>query len=325
MKKDNPSIPQVKGHGAGTCIRLGYRQFALSMGAIIKAMWPFAVVYALMCGLLVMVALGVVPTLYALTHIPQTDWHAVWAGNVMLAVWAAVALVVGGLAEVAAYGNTLATMDARSNGTALPRRFRFLVFSRRYVWRTLKAALFFVVAVAVAMVLTGGVAWAMTAGGAWQKAPVSGAVGLLLFIIICMLALLPLSYVLLRYAVTPEQLLFKQSARLYVVALRHYPALFAVCLFCMVTGAVAAYVLAQPAVILCLADAQASLGAVTRGDAYGMPSYYQALAFAVFALAGVVMLLLRVSMLFPLRHMQQSIDRTEEERRKYDEEVKETS
>lgn len=321
MTNETSASPRSKGYGTGASIRLGYKRFATSVGGVCKATWPYITVFSLMCGLLGLVSVEALPLAYVLAHAVQaswTDWLALFAWPLAAA---AVALVLGGLAEVATYGNVMAVLAGREPQGAKRKLLRWLRLDRSGAWRTLKVAVACLVCVAVAAALVVGLAWGLAALGAWAKSPVVSAVALGLVALVLCLLLFPLAYVAMEYVLTDGARLLPTMRRGYVVGLRHYTAVFAVCLFCAVIGVVVSYILAQPAVILGVAGTYAQLGAA-QGDPLGMPSYVGWLSFAVFTLAGLVMLMVRISMLFPLRYMQQGIDAAEEERKQYRKELK---
>lgn len=324
MEKIATSTPTagVKSRSSSASIKLGYRLFATSITGTVKAVWPAALLFALVCGLLGCVGVATLPRIVAAVLGGDVTLPSAFGGHALpLAVMAA-CVVVGGLAEVAAYGGALSLLATATGDGRLTLPRKWLSFSKHYFWRTLKAALVCVGFALVALLVVGGVGALLRQVGYAAKSPVVTLALLALLALVLCLVLLPLAYVALRYVLTAGLRLWPSLAAGYKVGFRHYGYVFAVCLFCAVIGLIASYVLAQPAVILGVASTQAQLGAA-MGDPLGMPSYVTALSFVVFVMAGLVLVAVRLSMLFPLYYMVSSIDSAEEERKQYSEKLKE--
>lgn len=323
MEKIAETTPAAggKSRSSSASIKLGYRLFATSFAGVVKTVWPAALLFALVCGLLGCVGVATLPRIAAMVLSGDASFQTALGGQILPLAFIAACIVVGGLAEVAAYGGALSLLATATADGRLMLPHKWLSFSKHYFWRTLKAVLVCLAFVLVASLLVGGVGALLLQVGYAAKSPlVTLALLALLSLALC-LVLLPLAYVAMRYVVTGGLRLWPSLAAGFKVGFRHYGYVFAVCLFCAVIGVIASYVLAQPAVILGVASTQAQLGAA-MGDPLGMPSYITALSFVVFVLAGLVLVSVRLSMLFPLYYMVVSIDSAEEERKQYSEKLK---
>lgn len=316
--KTTTATARGEGRGAGASVRRGYKLFAISFVNVQRSVWAPALLFALMCGVLGCIGVSVLPRLWAAYvasgQVPAANAWVGWP------LWAALAaIVVGGVAEVATYGNTLSLLAGHKADGSVARPRRWVSLDLHFLWRTVKGVLALLAVLIVWAAVVAGLFLLLRATGLWAKSPVVSGVGFGLVALALGLLLLPLPYVFMSYLLTPGSRLWPSLVRGFRVGFRHYGFLFVVCVFCAVVSLLVAYVLAQPAVVLGLANMQSQLG-VAMGDAAGMPSYVGWLSFVVFTLAGLVMIGVRLSMLFPLYCMAASIDKAEEERAKYKQE-----
>lgn len=317
VKKEKGVSAPAKSRSVGASVRLGYKLFATSFNAIVRATCLPSLIFSLACAVLGSVCVQVLPAAFVEIGMGGGAWKAFASTNLLPLSLAVVAFVVGGLAELCVYGVGFDLLASHQPTGAIGHPGSFWQLPFRRVWRTLKGVVGCAVPSLVGMALVLGMAWVLRTCSLWAKAPVASCVLVGLCALALALLLLPLAYPFVKYVLaSPSVRLLPTMRKGYALGLRRYGYVFVVCVFCGVVSVVASYVLAQPAVILGLASTQSRLG-VAYGDAAGMPSYVNALSFAAFALAGLVMVALRLSMLFPLYFMASSIDSEEAEREQY--------
>lgn len=311
-----------KGRSSRSCVKMGCSLYLSNFRKTLKASWIPAAGYALCASLLGLIAVIQYPQLNLQAYVNPQSLPSLFESYLTVFVVSLVALVVGGLAETATYSRAFEMLDHYNREGKMPNEKKWMQFSWRWAWRTLKAF----IAVAVVEVILAAVVTALFFGLMMTVNKVGGSelIPQQLVWIPAVIALVPLSapllYVLTKYVLDGKQTLWKSLWANYVVAMRHVGMLVVVILSAVVLVAVVSLFLTFPALVVATANFHANFG-VILGDPLGMPSYIVPLTAVTMAFAGFVEVMVRMLIFFIGYYAYGSIEAMENEKHHFNEEI----
>lgn len=206
--------------------------------------------------------------------------------------------------------------------TAFAAKVMSLVNGRRMVWNAVRCGRLALCGVCLSVII--GVAYAVAAYAFGMTVrptivadlqPLAAALGCATLVIT--LLALPFVYVALKYLMEPKCKLRQILFRSYAVGLRHWGLMFVALLLAALCTTVCGALVSVPTLIVGVADALSVYGVNYLGDPSGLPSYFGAVRFGVFALSAFVGLYINVFTIFVCYFLYGSIETREHEKREF--------
>ena len=311
-----------KGRSSRSCVKMGCSLYLSNFRRILKASWIPAAGFALCASVLGSIAVIQYPQLNLQAYVNTQSLPSLLESYLAVFVISLLALVVGGLAEAATYSRAFDMLDHYNREGKMPNGGKWVQFSWRWAWRTLKA--FFAAAVGEAVLASVVTALFIVLKIAVNKVGGEELIPQNMVWIPVAIALVPLSapllYVLTKYILDGKQSLWKSLWANYVVGMRHVGLLVVVIFAAVVLVAVVSLFLTFPALVVAVANFQANFG-VILGDPLGMPSYIVPLTAVTMAFAGFVEVMVRMVIFFIGYYAYGSIEATENEKHHFNEEI----
>ncbi len=311
-----------RGRSSRSCVRKGCQLYLSNFRRLLKASWIPAVLFAVCYSVIGTIAVIQFPRLNLNAFVNPETAYTLLDDYIAIAIASLLALVLGGIMEIATYSCSFRLLDEHRNTGSIARRPRWIDFDRRWAWRALKGfvstaivcTIIYIVLYAICALL----GLAVGKMGGQTMVTTSAIIGLttLLFLV----TLPPLFYVLTKYMLDSNQRFWHSLLNNYKSGLHHWGLLFISLVMTVIILLLASIILLLPAIVVALANFQANLG-VLFGDPLGMPSYIVPLTAIMMAFAGFVEVILRSGFHFIGYYCYGSIDTQEEEKKKFNQEI----
>ncbi len=304
----------------------GIRLFTEKFRPLFKASWQMVTIYALCCGALGTLATIKIPEMTMAMMQQMAVYQGIFATTLqqysitLLEILALLLLVTVTLyLGSAPILNKLKEHKETGNITTPP---SWLTASPKLMGRTLKGCLLTLLVWMVPMVLFAAAlatAEAMSPGFVLRHY-ITTLGALTVYILIVMLAALPLMYVLMKYIMEPPATYWSTLRQSYGTGARHWGMLFLVFFASTLMVVIASFIITLPASILQFANQQAQTG-LLMGDPLGMPSYMPWLTFATFTLCNFINFYVFQITLVHNYYAYGSIEATQQERKQQSKEI----
>ena len=293
-------------------ISAGYKLYMANFRKLLRSSWVVAIIYALCMGVLGSYYIAEMPQLTVLVMSGMTATDPTIIGQIASSGLILTLLTVAfiGMATVlASCGFTACKEHLNGDSVNAPTKW-YGHIDRPMLWRTGKSVLWLLLIGILANVIMSGIA--ILAFKVLGK--ITATIAITTFLLIIILALLPLNFIMMKYVLTPKSSFLKLIGTAYVIGIRHLSSIFIVTLIVTIITTLLTLVVQLPANILYIANLQSQLGAL-QGDPFGMPEYMGKMNYVVFALMGFLQGYIHLSTLFPYYFLYGSIEKQEEERK----------
>ncbi len=309
----------MKSRSASACIKEGYGLYTKRFKDTLKSSWQMALLYSIICSAMGIITVIFFPVLSVQTVLSQGNLYPVVMNNIPVLVAFLAIMLIGGVTEVATYSCAISLLKGNGPEAVATRKPKWLKLDIKAFWRTLKAAL----ATTLVFAVVGGVLTALialVAKEAQSDDNINAAVAVVMVVAaaVFIASMSPLAFTSTKYLFQDEARFWKLLGKDYAMAFRHLGFILVVVIVSVMVVFIAEYVLAQPAVVLSVANFQANIG-VLNGDPLGMPGHIKYISAAVFLIAGFIQVYIRMSVIFTLYFMYGSIETQEVERKEYKE------
>ena len=287
----------------GLCVNQGIRHYLSQMKTSIKRSAPFGLIFMVVCVAMVLLAGSSMSVKEASLDTLLAQWP-----------WFVTAIIIGGLAECGYYTSQLPLLQETDTTSFNDKKKYWCEWAHLY-GRTLKAVVLNLIVWLLPLILFLSLAvyqvytfeepedaiepftlldvlkhHALTLG-------LSGTVVLLIWI-----CCVPLTYVTIRYLLTPKGSILKMLGKHYGHAMRHYGFIFAVNLLSFIFIMLLSVVICLPFYILCTAFVLAYQG-MAFGDPITLPSYFKPLLIIITAIMSWAQLIIRSQYLYILKEV----------------------
>lgn len=309
---------RLKSRSTVATIKAGYQLYFSHFSTLMRISWLEAVVYALFCTILGLLAIVYYPRLiFHMAFLEETSTLPQTMVTLMLVTIAAlvVTVLLGGVAELVFYSRGLYMLRQHNDTDCILTPARWITFDKKSAWRMVKGALFSLALLLPFGLLIGALQYWIVAPALHEPLAHAGTLTIVAIgTFVISLFYLPLTHVQTDYLLLDKGNFWHILHTTYGEALRHFGYIFAVTLVTIIIISAASAFLLLPAEILALANYQANAGQLL-GDALNMPGYTVVIAAVVFFISGIVMAYLRISALFVYYYMNGSIHTQEQERK----------
>lgn len=307
-KKD---LTVFRNRSVRACIGDGYQLYVANFYRIFRSSWLTAVGYALAFSLLTSYFIAEYPKLLIFNLMgpaaiaQQYQWMLA-----MMGVMALAALLFVVMAGVFFSQGVSALGEHQARGSISAARKWYGRLDRHALGRTFMALGWsLLVYLVVAMLMAG---FSMLAMRLMSRFVGMAFVGVMALVVIVLT--LPLSFVFVKYLLTPKSSFVRLLGSSYGVGLRHLGAIFMVSLVVGIVTALLSCIIELPSNILYVANVQSQVG-VLQGDPAGMPAYMSWMNLLVFAIAGFIQAYVHLSAIFPYYYIYGKIEADETERK----------
>lgn len=324
----------------GACVSAGYGLFSNNFRNIFRETWPYAVVFAIICGILGALLESSLdhPTLPALLLLAGGIVELVfYAYGIMLFAShkrsSSIAKLDRGLFFREGNWGFLKTLNVffracmfylpvagvRSRATSSTSRKARAFFRTNAGWRTIKVTVFCLLLVISVFGLLGWGCYSVLTSSLVSTHNrfllVCGAC--LLLLVTSWLLLLPLCFVSFRYIFRSHTRFFRMFNAAYIIGLRHLPRILGLVFVEILLYLVVSIIILLPFVVLSLAVWTSYHGNLTMGDPLGLPDNINIIIAVTCMFAGFLNIYIRLSLLAPMYFLYGSIETHEEERGKF--------
>lgn len=321
MEKSNEEA-LFRGRSSRSCVRIGCQLYLSNFRRLLKSSWIPAVLFAVCYSAIGTIAVIQYPRLNLNAFVNPESAYTLLDDYMAIFIVSALALVLGGIMEVATYSCTFRMLDEHRTSGHIARNTTWFNFNLRWAWRALKAFVSLGIVCMVFLAVFAAIAWGLgvaidkMGGQAIVSTTAKAVVAISMFVV----TLPPMYYVLTKYMLNDKQKFWPSLFTTYKAGLRHCGLLFVALVMTTIIVLLASAVLLLPAIVVALANFQANLG-LLFGDPLGMPSYIVPLTAVVMAFAGFVEVILRCGFHFIGYYCYGSIDTQDEEKKKFNQEI----
>lgn len=283
-------IELYKSRSYTACITEAMGIFAHNIKTIFLHTWAYAV------------AVGVASSLYA-SAVTDIMANAATTGNMVLLACASVLSVC---TTVALYGRAATLINQQKTAWSIKRTARITLI-----------ALAFGLIVGIGL---GVVAAAIAPAEPAAKQPEAfstESICVNVAVLLISLLVLPYVYAFAKYMMEPDTKLLRMLTRSYKTGLRHWGFIFTTSFLTYLCMAVCAVILALPTVIIISARVMSISGMATVGDPSGLPPYFDAMQFGLFAIAAFIWAYISIFCAFVYFLIYGSIETREKEKKAF--------